>query len=190
MSLSRRAALAGVLSLAAAPVAGQRLPRATLRPPPPGPSVADLTIDGVSIRLWQPGALSETGRAILFSHGAFSSGRNYDSLAGGWASEGHLVAAVTHSEPPQDGGAMDYAAAQAGWRARLADMRVAARELSRRAPGRPLIAAGHSYGALVAQALGGARVEWDGDGGPLPLPGVTRILAFSPPGPLAGFITA
>jgi predicted dienelactone hydrolase len=51
-------------------------------------------------------------------------------------------------------------------------------------PGVALVAAGHSYGALVAQALGGARVQWGGAADPR----VSGILAFSPPGPLPGFI--
>lgn len=188
MSLSRRAALLGALALAA-PSPAQRLPRAPIRPPPPGPSVSEIVRDGVSLRIWQPGEPIAAARAILFSHGAFSEARRYDALLGSWASEGHWVAAPNHSEPAPDA-PPDMAAARAGWRDRLADMRVAARELAGLAPGRPLVAAGHSYGALVAQALGGARVEWEGDGGPLPMPGVARILAFSPPGPLPGFITA
>jgi predicted alpha/beta-hydrolase family hydrolase len=177
------------MTLAAAPALGQRLPRATLRPPPPGPTVADRSIEGVSIRIWQPGEVGSATRAILFSHGAFSDARAYDPLAGGWALEGHLVAAVSHGEPAP-GSPPDLEAARAGWRSRLADMRVVAAELARLAPGRPLIAAGHSYGALVAQALGGARVAWEGDGGAFPMPGVTRILAFSPPGPVPGLIAA
>ncbi|WP_448585317.1 serine aminopeptidase domain-containing protein [Thermaurantiacus sp.] len=189
MRLSRRALLIGLAGLAA-PAAAQRLPPAGLPPLPPEIRVQDLEVEGVAIRLWQPAALSPESRAILFSHGANAEARKYDELTAAWAAEGHVVAAVTHREPAQGAGAIDYAAARAGWRARLADMRVAARHLQSVVPGRELVAAGHSYGALVAQALGGAGVLWDGDGGPLPMPGVVCVLAFSPPGPLPSFIDA
>ena len=52
-------------------------------------------------------------------------------------------------------------------------------------PGR-IAAAGHSYGALVAQALGGAKVA----GMDLRDARVTRVVAFSPPGSLANFVDA
>ena len=50
---------------------------------------------------------------------------------------------------------------------------------------RRIAAGGHSYGALVAQALGGAQVsgqDWRDAR-------VTRVVAFSPPGPLPTMIT-
>ncbi len=189
MTISRRAAVFGLAALAA-PAMARRLPRAPLLSPPPGPTVVEIEEAGVPIRLWRPGEPSRNARAILFSHGANATAQRYDALTGGWASEGHVVAAVSHREPAQGGGAPDEAAVRAGWARRLADMRAAASLLARVAPGVPLVAAGHSYGALVAQVLGGARTQWPGDGGPLPLPGVSRILAFSPPGPLPGFIAA
>ena len=52
-------------------------------------------------------------------------------------------------------------------------------------PGR-IAAAGHSYGALVAQALGGAKVA----GMDLRDARVTRVVAFSPPGSLTNFVDA
>ncbi len=189
MRLSRRAALFGLAGLAL-PARARPLPPAGLPPLPPDIAVETLDVEGVALRLWRPPAPGAAARAILFSHGANAEARKYDELTAAWAAEGHVVAAVTHREPAQGGAAMDPAAAKAGWRRRLADMRVAARHLSTVAPGRELIAAGHSYGALVAQALGGACVLWEGDGGPLPMPGVARVVAFSPPGPLPGFIDA
>lgn len=189
MRLSRRAALLGLAGLAG-PARARPLPPAGLPPLPPEPRVTNLEAEGVPIRLWRPAAPGALTRAILFSHGANAEARKYDELTAAWAAEGHVVAAVTHREPAQGGAPPDPAAAQAGWRRRLADMRLAARLLAREAPGRELIAAGHSYGALVAQALGGAGVLWASDGGPLPMPGVVRVLAFSPPGPLPGFIDA
>lgn len=189
MRLARRALLLAGLGGLAAPALARRLPPAGLPPLPPEIGVEDLGLEGVAIRLWRPANPGPQSRALLFSHGANAEARKYDELTSAWAAEGHVVAAVTHREPAQ-GGQPDMAAARAGWQRRLADMRVAARHLAAVAPGRELVAAGHSYGALVAQALGGAEVLWEGDGGPLPMPGVARVVAFSPPGPLPGFIDA
>ncbi|WP_448584944.1 serine aminopeptidase domain-containing protein [Thermaurantiacus sp.] len=189
MTLPRRALLFGLSGLAA-PAFALRLPPGRPVPRPPDLAVESHEVDGVAIRLWRPAATGPASHALVFSHGANSEARKYDELTAAWAAEGHVVAAVTHREPVQRGGQPDMAAARAGWQARLADMRAAARLLGSVAPGLGLVAAGHSYGALVAQALGGAEVLWPGDGGPLPMPGVARVVAFSPPGPLPGFIDA
>lgn len=75
---------------------------------------------------------------------------------------------------------------------RVADMRLildsvatVERLSGRRIDGRRIAAGGHSYGALVAQALGGAQVsgqDWRDAR-------VKRVVAFSPPGPLPTMIT-
>ena len=52
--------------------------------------------------------------------------------------------------------------------------------------GARIAAVGHSYGALIAQALGGAVAngrDWHD-------PRVTRVVAFSPPGPFPGLVDA
>ena len=76
---------------------------------------------------------------------------------------------------------------------RVADMRLAMDSIAmierlsgKRIDARRIAAGGHSYGALVAQALGGAQVtgqDWRDAR-------VTRVVAFSPPGPLPGLIAA
>ncbi len=53
-----------------------------------------------------------------------------------------------------------------------------------------MCAAGHSFGAVVAQALSGARIIAPGDAEPrsAPTDAVAACIALSPPGPLKGFI--
>lgn len=131
--------------------------------------------------------MGESSRLIVFSHGANANAAKYDALTQAWAAEGHAVAAVLHADSPDHPGGGKIGRPEA-WAERLAGMRVAIAELQRRYPGVAVVAAGHSYGALVAQALGGAELALKSDGGAIPDTRVTRVVAFSPPGPLPGFI--
>ncbi len=185
MRLGRRLLLAGL----AWPAVVRALPPANPLPPPGGARLEELVVGGVPLRLWLPDGLGTASRLIVFSHGANANAARYDRLTMQWAGEGHPVAAVLHADSPDHPGGGKLPR-EAAWAERLTSMRVAAAELQRRYPGVALVAAGHSFGALVAQALGGAQVAWPSDGGAIPMPGVTRVVAFSPPGPLSGFIAA
>lgn len=78
---------------------------------------------------------------------------------------------------------------------RIADMKLvldASAEIERltgkRIDRRQIAAGGHSFGALIAQALGGAKVgapaqDWRDTR-------ITRVVAFSPPGPIPGYAEA
>jgi dienelactone hydrolase len=136
----------------------------------------------VPLTLWRPAG---GGRhpLILFSHGANSRPQKYARLAAPLAEAGFLVAAPTHMDSPDHpgGGKIDPARSMA---LRMEDMRglIAARTELGAAPG-PIAAAGHSYGALIAQILIGARVAAAGTA-PDPLDAAIDVaLAFSPPGP-------
>ncbi|MCU0758397.1 MAG: hypothetical protein MUF07_04235 [Steroidobacteraceae bacterium] len=102
---------------------------------------------------------------VLFSHGAFSSGRDYDALLEAWAGRGYVVIAPTHRDSTLLGtprGAGD--ARHFPWR--LDDMALLLRELesvlatvpglAARADAARIGATGHSFGGLLAQSLGGA----------------------------------
>ena len=129
----------------------------------------------VPVRRWQPPG--KPRGLIPFSHGANSSGAKYDRLCGALAAAGFLVAAPTHADSPDHpgGGSIPQ-----GIPLRLADMRGLIAEGV--AAGLPVIAAGHSYGALIAQMLGGA--------GGAPDAAVAAVVAWSPPGPFPPAITA
>lgn len=166
----------------------------------PGPrfGIATATLAGpagraVEVRLLHPRC--ERGRRyplLLLSHGANSAPAKYDRLTAAWAARDYLVAAPLHADSPDHpgGGKIDPARS---WAYRIEDMRLpidSSGELERAtgcAIDRARIAAtGHSYGALIAQALGGARSE---NAPPARDPRVRAVIAFSPPGPIAGYIT-
>ena len=138
---------------------------------------------------------------VLFSHGANSSNRDYDRLWRAWASAGFLVIGPDHIDtgPPAT---QPKIAPAALWRTRLEDTSLPLNQRSafdRMAQARgasinwsAVGAAGHSFGAVVAQALAGARLIAPGqvDARSSPNPAITACIALSPPGPLKGFIPA
>lgn len=199
-ALSGLAALCGGPALAAPPGAFSaalrtatsgrfRFENATLEAPD-GRSVA--------VRLARPARARRGMGFIAFSHGANSAGTLYDAMIGPLAAAGYLVAAPTHvdSEANPNRSRFDPAAVQA---TRLADMALVFDGLAPLAAAAGLapgqvdpartVAAGHSYGALVAQQLGGAEVRRPGAAPFRPRdPRAKAILAVSPPGPVPGFL--
>lgn len=144
----------------------------------PAGSDASLTLaDGriVPLRVWQP--VGKPRSLIAFSHGANSRADKYDKLFEQLAAAGHSIVAPTHADSPDHPGGGKIAR-EDGIPMRLADMRA----ILAQAGGVPAIAAGHSYGALIAQMLGGA--------GPTPPEPVKAVIAWSPPGPFPPAITA
>jgi pimeloyl-ACP methyl ester carboxylesterase len=144
----------------------------------PTGSEAKLTLaDGrvVPLRVWLPAARPRA--LIAFSHGANSRPDKYDRLFEKLAATGYKVVAPLHADSPDHPGGGTIAREQ-GIPMRLADMRA----VLAGADGVPMIAAGHSYGALIAQMLGGA--------GPTPPEAVKAVVAWSPPGPFPPAITA
>ena len=131
----------------------------------------------VPVRRWQPPG---TPRGFIpFSHGANSSGAKYDRLCSALAAAGFVVAAPTHADSPDHPGGGKIPREQ-GIPLRLADMRgLIAQAVAAKLP---VIAAGHSYGALIAQMLGGAGGAADD--------AVKAVIAWSPPGPFPPAITA
>jgi hypothetical protein len=138
---------------------------------------------------------------VLFSHGANSSNRDYDRIWGPWTDAGYLVVGPNHIDtgPPAT---QQKVSRPALWNARLDD---ATLPLRQRAPfdswaasqgasidWTTVCAAGHSFGAVVAQALAGARIIAPGETEPrsAPLAAIAACIALSPPGPLKGFIPA
>jgi dienelactone hydrolase len=114
---------------------------------------------------------------ILFSHGAFSSPAKYAELTGPWSRRGYAIIAPLHADSSDWTGAKPEMKDQTNWR--KADM---ANVISRlpeyaklagfRLKDQPFIAAGHSFGALIAMELDDPRI--------------VSIVAFSPPGPVQG----
>jgi pimeloyl-ACP methyl ester carboxylesterase len=173
-----------------------------------GPAVADtapltLTLihpDGrnTAYRVLCPSRPGRWG-LVLFSHGANSSNHDYDRLWGSWADAGYLVIGPNHIDtgPPATQLKVSRSAL---WQARLDDTILPLRQqatfndwaASRGASldWTKVCAAGHSFGAVVAQALAGARIAAAGEAEPrsTPMAAIAACIALSPPGPLKGFI--
>lgn len=153
-----------------------------------------LEVDGrsVHVRVAHPACRhGERKPLLIFSHGANSAPAKYDRLTRAWAERGFLVAAPLHADSPDHPGGGKVTQAQS-WDFRVADMRALldrADKVTSVAGCRPdpsrVAATGHSYGALIAQVLGGARKV----GGPDQRDSrVKAVVAFSPPGPIPGYM--
>jgi predicted alpha/beta-hydrolase family hydrolase len=137
----------------------------------------------VQVTEWRPAGKARG--TILFSHGAGSAPWHYDLIVLPWVDAGWRVVAPLHVDSREH---PDTASFQGltSWKARIEDMRLLVAEQG----GRPFVAAGHSYGGLVALTLGGAApVVPEG----LALPLVPRlaqaVIAFSPPAPVPVLVT-
>lgn len=171
--LSRRMLLLSATAMVALPAAAAK---------------ADLTVKTptgrtVPVSVWKA-AGTEKGR-ILFSHGALSAPWKYLPLVDAWTKAGYSVHAPLHVDSADH---PDRAAFQgmASWPARIEDVRALAEHLNG-----PYIAAGHSYGALVALCLGGSAIAVPPEvKTPLRDTRAQVVVAFSPPGAGMGFIKA
>lgn len=142
--------------------------------------------DGRRVQVWSWQPRRRVRGTILFSHGAASAPWKYERLISLWVAAGFAVHAPLHVDSTDHPEHERFAAA-ASWPARIADMRA----LADRYGERGYIASGHSYGGLMALALGGASpVAPPGVATPLRDARVLAVLAFSPPAPIPGFVDA
>ncbi|KSB87608.1 hypothetical protein AS593_21990 [Caulobacter vibrioides] len=137
-----------------------------------------ITVGERPVRLTVARPSAEARAAIAFSHGAFSAPEKYAALLEGWAAAGLLVAAPLHvdSTDHPDRASYDQGAV---WRTRLEDQAATLDWLAGQG-GLGLAAAGHSFGALLALAAGGAGVLAP-PGAPTLDPRVKAVVALSPP---------
>ncbi|MEM1231479.1 MAG: hypothetical protein AAGI15_13140 [Pseudomonadota bacterium] len=144
----------------------------------------------VSVRVLLPQHAGRSVPLILFSHGANLGTHQYDALFQPWRDQGYAIAAPLHTDSEQHPQRDRYPLAQS-LALRIEDYRLlldAARQgrfgLALREA--PVIAAGHSYGALIAMLAGGATATGMKDGQPVRRqiagPRPAAVLALSPPG--------
>jgi pimeloyl-ACP methyl ester carboxylesterase len=174
MTITRRQFLAAAL-VAAASAKGQKLAsgQLTLR-------TADARDSKVTI--WRAGGRRRG--LILFSHGAASAPWKYERLIGRWARAGFEVRAPLHVDSTDHPDTKRYEGF-ASWAARIHDMRALAASVH----DAHYVAAGHSYGALVALTLGGVQSQQpEGITGSLRNSRVNAVIALSPPGPVPRLI--
>lgn len=178
MRCTRRAFVGGALAAPLASSLGAAVPAAR---------TFDLVGPGgrsIEITEWRPRARPRG--LVLFSHGALSSPHLYDAVIGHWVAQGWHVLAPLHVDSERHPHTKDYPGL-ASWKARIEDMRT----LSAHVGKRPWVAAGHSYGGLVALTMGGAAaIPPQGITGPLSDPNVRAVVAFSPPAPVPVLCTA
>ena len=149
----------------------------------------------VPLRAFVPGEDCSPCSLIIFSHGAYATYDRYDVLLNDWAERGYVVVAPLHvdSEEHPDRSSWTMETSRP---ARLEDYALVSNTFA--ADGYSLgsftfdgrqIAAGHSYGGLIAQVAGGATLDTPG----LDLPEATRapeaIIAISPPSKQDGLVS-
>lgn len=141
----------------------------------------------VEVTLFVPSSGLRAAVPLIFSHGLNSSPDRYHVLFDAWAGAGFLVCAPLHidSEDHPQRNADDRLAVR---QTRLEDYTLVAASLTDGVLGAPVkksfVAAGHSYGALIAQVTGGAVLE--GAVG-MPMPDIAPpacVIALSPPPPI------
>lgn len=186
MNLTRRGLLrsAGAAATFAATSGTAELLAGELQHRPETVTIAASKGRRIDVTRWRPP--SRRRGTILFSHGANSSPVHYDLLILPWVAAGYDVWAPLHVDSAAHPDRAAFTGAS-GWAARIEDMRTLADHVG----ARRYVAAGHSYGGLVALTLGGAS--------PVPPPGMAgtlsdaraqAVVAFSPPGLMPGLVEA
>lgn len=137
---------------------------------------------------------------VVFSHGAFAAPGRYAAMLEPLAGAGLIIIAPTHVDSEVFGAANRPPHAMT-WTTRNADMGLALQadvalddrlaSLGLAADRTRAVAMGHSYGALIAQLLGGAvAIEPEGAAVDRRQANIAAVVAWSPPGPLPGLMTA
>lgn len=140
-------------------------------------------------------AIRERFPLIVFSHGAFAAPERYDEMLREVASAGFVVIAPLHIDSELLTLGADAPPQALTWTTRKADVALvieqpeafasASTQATMQAPQDGYLLAGHSYGALVVQTRVGAvrlgdEIMTDEN--------ALGVIAFSPPGPVPGFI--
>lgn len=184
LSLSRRSLLAA----AAVTTIGLTAQGVALAAAAPAlaPLVTELkTPEGRAVSVTEWRAHGRERGVILFSHGAGSSPKYYDRIIGPWVASGWTVLAPMHVDSREHPDTANYPGLSS-WKARIEDMRLLIAKIG----DTPFVAAGHSYGGLVATMLGGAQpVVPEGLQAPLAPRLAKAVVAFSPPPPIPVLVT-
>lgn len=134
----------------------------------------------IDLSVWQ--AADERG-VVIFSHGFNGSPAAYGRILSQWVEDGFTVVAPLHVDSLRHPEHARYDG-QAAFATRIADLAIARGFVKASHSGKPLIAAGHSFGSLMSFIEGGAVTV----AGPLGDPDIKAIVAFSSAGDLQGVI--
>lgn len=152
------------------------------------------------VELTYPASRGDKLGVVLFSHGAFATPQRYADLLGHWAQQGFVIVAPRHIDSEEHPQREQYKPTD-HLPTRIADMSALAQaDLAALAPalkgrlieGR-IAATGHSFGALIAQAMAGATpLAAAGEDVPVPIQArqhnVVVVVALSPPPTFANFL--
>lgn len=186
MVKKHRFALAALLAgLAIAPGAHAQV-AAPVSPAVAASAASDLTLqapDGraIPVKLWT--APDERG-VIVFSHGLNGAPQAYERILTEWAAAGFTVVAPLHVDSRLHPDHADYDN-QRAFGARIADLAVVRGFAKQTRPGKPLVAAGHSFGSLMSLIGAGAVTA----AGPMGDPDIRAVVALSSAGDLPGLVT-
>tara|TARA_R110002167_G_scaffold7718_3_gene36260 strand:- start:4483 stop:5352 length:870 start_codon:yes stop_codon:yes gene_type:complete len=134
----------------------------------------------IDLSVWQ--AADERG-VVVFSHGFNGSPAAYRRILSTWVDDGFTVVAPLHVDSLRHPHHDDYDS-RAAFSTRIVDLAVTRGFVRATHAGKPIIAAGHSFGSLMSLIEGGAVTV----AGPLGDPDVKAIIAFSSAGDLPGVI--
>lgn len=146
----------------------------------------------VDVRVFFKASGCQDCRLILFSHGANATYDRYDVLLKAWALEGYVVVAPLHvdseihPERAKFGREEHLPTRVEDFAAVLQYLKAdGLAEIEAVSLTGEYVAAGHSFGALIAQIFGGAVAGGQSMGSPQrPM----SVIAISPPGPVPGLI--
>ena len=144
--------------------------------------VVDLAVPGRTMKMsvWRPAGLRGV---VLFSTGFGSWPERYARLIELLTAQGFAVLAPLHVDSMHNPDRAKFGEREI-FLERLADLRAASAYAATAFPGKPVVAAGHSFGSLMSLCLGGALAYLM----PLRNPTVKAVLAFSTAGKVAGLI--
>lgn len=184
-SLFTRFAL--VLALVVAPVAAFAAPApAAVEEAAPAFAAGDVDLsapDGrtIDLNIWQ--AADERG-VVVFSHGFNGSPAAYARILSTWVANGFTVVAPLHVDSLRHPDHADYNN-QSAFTTRIVDLALTRDFVRQTRAGKPIIAAGHSFGSLMSLIAAGAVTVV----GPQGDPDVRAVIAFSSAGDLPGLIS-
>jgi len=152
----------------------------------------------IDVQLLHPSGGCRGCPLVMFSHGANAAPDRYDVLLEAWARGGWVVAAPLHVDSEDHPERAKYQPTES-LALRLEDYDAIATAFG--TPGQStllkdvefsgvVVAAGHSYGALIAQIAGGARLDASFAPNVTRTPRPLAVVAISPPGPIPNYVSS
>jgi len=146
----------------------------------------------VEVTLYEPREPVADPVAVVFSHGANAAPSRYAALLKTWTDAGMIVCAPMHVDSEDHRARIVDDPLQVR-RSRMEDVGLVVATLREGgfgfAPIERYVAAGHSYGALVAQVAGGAMLESAAGVRGIAAPAPCCVVALSPPPSIPGLMT-